>query len=175
MLLLVTGLPGSGKTSFATAAATRIGAPVIGHDWVMAGLRAHPRVWEAMTELDEVSFRTVGWKVMWNIGRAQLRDGRSVVLDGVARAPEIATTRALAAESTSRCVIALCEVPDEKQHHDRIAGRAREIPGWPELCWSDVERSKINWRRPVDVDVVLDSTKRFESNMDLLEGVLLKP
>ena len=37
--------------------------------------------------------RGVGWSVLWALARSQLRLGSSVVLDGVAREPEVEGTR----------------------------------------------------------------------------------
>jgi predicted kinase len=38
-LVLVTGLPGTDKTTMADVAAAELRAPVLGHDWAMSGLR----------------------------------------------------------------------------------------------------------------------------------------
>ena len=102
MLILVTGLPGTGKTSLAQMIAADLSAAVIGHDWVMTGLRSHPSVWGAMEHLDHREFRSVGWSIMWNIALAQLREGRFIILDGVARSPEIAQGQRVAREADAR-------------------------------------------------------------------------
>jgi hypothetical protein len=40
-----------------------------------------------------------------------------------------------------------------------MMGRTRDIPNWPELTWEDVERSRLNWEPPGDVDFVIDSAQ----------------
>ena len=42
LLVLITGLPGSGKSTMAEVAGRSLGAPVLGHDWAMSGLAALP-------------------------------------------------------------------------------------------------------------------------------------
>jgi Mrp family chromosome partitioning ATPase len=39
ILMLISGLPGSGKSTVADQAAALLGAPVLAHDWAMSGLR----------------------------------------------------------------------------------------------------------------------------------------
>ncbi len=171
-LLLVTGLPGCGKTTIAESVAADLNASVIGHDWVMAGLRVHPTVWNEIEELDRVAHRSVGWTIMWNLGLAQLRMGRSIILDGVARAPEISRTRAIAQEVGARSLVALCSAPTVDIHRERIVGRVRNIPEWPELIWEDVENSRHTWEAPNDVDLVLDPDQPLATSSASLRSLL---
>jgi hypothetical protein len=171
-LLLITGVPGSGKSSLARAAADHLGCGVLGHDWTMAGLRAFPPVWDRMREQGPLEFRSVGWSVMWNLARAQLREERSVVLDGVARATEVQGTREVALESRAHCLIALTELADVQVHRSRIEGRRRDIPHWPELKWEFVEQSRRTFEPPQDVDVVLDAAAPFDINVATLRALL---
>jgi len=84
-LVLVTGLPGTGKSTMAEIAAEALGAPVLGHDWAMSGLRPYPEIQTALDEMDPSGHRAVGWSIISALAREQLRRGSSVVLDGVAR------------------------------------------------------------------------------------------
>lgn len=164
-LLLVTGLPGSGKTSLAEGIAKDLDAAVLGHDWVMAALRVFPTVWNAMGELEHLTFRSVGWSVMWNLALAQLHEGRSVILDGVARAPEVQRTRDVANEAECSSFVALCSITDARIHRERVIDRARNIPSWPELTWEEVERSRSDWAPPADVDLVLNTLDPADANL----------
>jgi predicted kinase len=164
-LLLVTGLPGSGKTRVAEAVAHDLRAAVVGHDWVMAALRAQPELWETMQTFDRVRFRTVGWSIMWNIAAAQLRAGRSVILDGVARQPEVSRTRDVAKSCDAFLFVVLCTIDDADLHKQRIDERIRAIPGWPELTWLDVQRSRDGWQPPTDVDLFLAAHESFDANL----------
>ena len=58
---------------------------MLGWDWAMGALTGFPTVWSSIQALDGPAYRRVGWSVLWSLAEAQLRAGRSVVLDGVAR------------------------------------------------------------------------------------------
>jgi len=133
-LLLVTGPPGTGKSTLAEAAARTLGAPVLAWDWVMAGMTRFDGVQAALREMDHLAHRSVGWSILWNLAVAQLRHGRSVVLDGTARDPEVDGTRRTAADTGARGVVAVTSCRDRAVHRARIEGRSRGIPGWHELA-----------------------------------------
>jgi predicted kinase len=113
----------------AEAIADMLGTSVLGHDWAMSALRPYP---ELQSALDVMSFghRVVGWSILNILGRAQLRQGRSVVLDGVARAPEVAACRVTAEAVGVKMTVVFTECSDVEVHRSRIEGRRREIPNW---------------------------------------------
>ncbi len=111
-LVLVTGLPGTGKSTMADVAATELGAPVLGHDWAMSGLRPYPELQAALDAMGLRGHRGVGWSILWALARSGLRRGLPVVLDGVARAPEVAETRALAAAEGAPSFVVMTECSD---------------------------------------------------------------
>jgi hypothetical protein len=118
--------------------------------------------------------RQVGWSILTALARAQLVENRSIVLDGVARAAEVANTKALAQEMGARCLVVRTECPDEQVHRRRIEGRIRAIPGWYELTWEHVARVRGDWvtSTPDDVDLVLDTTASKEATFLRLEAFL---
>ena len=83
-LVLVTGLPGTGKSTVAEQVADLIGASVLGHDWAMSGLRPYDALWRTMDTMVPPGQGAVGWSICGALARAHLRRGASVVLDGVA-------------------------------------------------------------------------------------------
>ena len=85
LLVLITGLPGTGKSTMAEIAARELGAALLGHDWAMSGLRPYREIQGALDAMDPPGHRDVGWSILWALARAQLRMGSSVVLDGVGR------------------------------------------------------------------------------------------
>jgi predicted kinase len=172
LLVLVTGLPGTGKSTMADVAAAELGAPVFGHDWAMSGLRPYPEIQEALDAMGLRGHRGVGWSILWALARSQLRRGLAVVLDGVARAPEVEGTRALAREEGVPSLVVLTECSDAELHRSRIEGRQRGIPGWYELDWDHVARARGEWEELDDVDMVLEATVSVTQNIELLRGVL---
>ena len=95
LLIVVTGLQATGKSTIAGIAGDHLGAPVLSHDWAMSGLRPYPEIHKTLDAMDPPGHGRVGWSILWALARAQLRGGRSVVLDGVARHPEIDGSRQL--------------------------------------------------------------------------------
>ena len=89
LLVVCTGPPGTGKSTIANEVAARLGATVLGWDWAMGALTWCEPVQDALASLDRVTHRRVGWSLLWNLAEEQLRLGRSVVLDDVARAGEV--------------------------------------------------------------------------------------
>lgn len=157
VLLLVTGLPGTGKSTLAARTAPALGAPVLGWDWMMGALTPFPAVQATLEAMDRLDHRHVGWSLLWQAARAQPRRGQSVVLDGVARAAETAATRELAADCGAAAWVVMTTCPDLEEHRARIEGRCRGIPGWHELSWDDVEGTRQRFEPPDDVDLVIDS------------------
>jgi predicted kinase len=172
LVVLVTGLPGTGKSTMADVAAAELGAPVLGHDWAMSGLRPYPELQDALDAMGLRGHRGVGWSILWALARSQLRRGAPVVLDGVARAPEVAGTRALAREEGAPSLVVMTQCPDPELHRSRVEGRQRGIPGWYELDWEHVARARSAWEPLVDVDVVLETVATVTRNADVLRGAL---
>lgn len=169
IILLVTGLQGTGKSTIADAAGRRLGAPVLAHDWAMSGLRGFPAVQAALDDMEPPGHRPVGWSILLALARAQLRRNTSVILDGVARAPEIELCQAVALEETSRLFVILTECRDVVVHRSRIEGRKRAIPNWYELDWPHVRAARDAWAPIGNADLVLDAANPLQVNLDRLE------
>jgi predicted kinase len=169
--VLVTGLPGTGKSTVADAAGAHLGAAVLAHDWAMSGLRPYP---ELQRTLDAIDFghRDVGWSILSALARSELRRRRDVVLDGVARTPEIARCREVAAEERARLVLVVTDCPDATLHRSRVEGRRRAIPGWYELDWDHVQHARDFWAPIADPDLGLDAAAPVAQNLDLLRSLL---
>jgi predicted kinase len=169
LLVLVTGVPGTGKSRVADAAGRHLGAAVFAHDWAMSGLRPYPQIQEALDAMEPPGHRAVGWSILAALARSELRRGRSVVLDGVARSEEIDLCRHLANEEAARMLLVATECSDVDLHRQRIEGRQRSIPDWYELSWKHVARARAGWVTPLSADLVLDGARPWRENAALLQ------
>lgn len=137
-LIVLTGLPGSGKSSIAEALGRTLAIPVFSKDWLEAVLL---RCALRPAEGGAPGIGHAGYELLTSLARRQLQFGQSAILDSVAGTETIrAQWRALAAEHQAGWRVIACICSDRALHQARLAARKRGIPGWPELTWSEVER-----------------------------------
>lgn len=173
-LVLITGVAGTGKSTLAEAAADLLGAPVLGWDWAMASLTRFEDIQRALKAGSREEYVEVGWSILCNLAIAQLRQGRSVVLDGVARGPEIDMVRQAATDTAATMLVVATGCSDAELHRTRVEGRNRVIPGWHELEWHFVAAARGRWEPPQDADLYLDAADSLASNMDRLRHMLAR-
>jgi predicted kinase len=165
VIVLLTGPPGAGKTTLAALAVDQLDATILGWDWVMAALTSCEPVTEALAGLDPSAHRRVGWSVMENLARAQVRLSRNVVLDGVARDEEVAAIRRLGRETGAAVHVVVTECSDRALLRKRIEQRHRNIPGWHELEWARVEAFLADWVAPAGHDLLIDTAEPDEATI----------
>jgi predicted kinase len=174
-LVVVSGYTGSGKSTLAAAVADSIGATVASFDWLMSALRSVPEVW-AVTELPVERQRAVGWLLLGRVAEQQLRRGASCVLDLVARAEAVDSWRELAGRYGARLTVVECECSDAQLHLERMAGRARNIPGWYELSADDVTRSRQRYEPlPFVGKVTIDAIDPLDENLGRVLSAMGRP
>ena len=174
VVVLVTGPPGTGKSTLSEVAADELNASVFGWDWSVAALTGFEEMAATLRSLDRETYRAVGWSIVWNLAVAQLRAGRSVVLDGVARDLEVEATRRLAAGLNARTTVVASRCSDVHLHRQRVETRRRNIPGWHELEWAHVAEFLLAWHEPADVDLRLDSADPFDANAAALVELIAR-
>ena len=172
ILVLITGLPGTGKSTMAEQAGALLGAPVLAHDWAMSGLRPYEAVQNALDSMVPSGHQPVGWSILYALARAQIRRGSSVILDGVARTPDVEQCREVAKQEGARFLTVLTECDDLDTHRIRIESRQRLIPNWYELDWDRVERSRSTWDPHLPADLTLRATDSIDANRQLLADVI---
>ena len=156
----------------AARAGRALGAPVLGHDWAMSGLRPYPEIQDTLDAMGLRGHRGVGWSLLWALARSQLRLGSSVVLDGVARGPEVEGTRLVASEEGVPSLVVMTSCRDAALHRARVEGRQRQIPDWYELDWDHVAQARSAWVPLHDLDLVLESERTVQANADTLRALL---
>ena len=160
--IVFTGLPGTGKSSIAEAVARELSVPVFAKDWLEAALiRCELQPAEGGPPLG-----SAGYQLLTILAERQLQLGQSVILDSVASTLSIrATWRALAAAYRAEWRVIECICSDEAAQRERMKVRQRNIPGWHELDWSEVERVKAYFTPWNEERLILDAINPLEDNV----------
>jgi len=168
LLVVFSGVPGTGKSRLAEHAARRLDAVLLSKDIVEAAL------WRARIGAEQHS----GWaayEVMTALAEHTLGMGHAVVLDSVAKTESIRNTwRELALRVQAKMVIVECVLTDEAIHRARMDGRLRGIPGWPELTWEAVEAVRAGFAPWQDERLVLDAVRPLAENLQALDDYLAR-
>ncbi len=135
VLVVLAGLPGSGKSAVADAVGHALGATVVSVDPVEAAM------WRAGVARDQPT-GLAAYVVAEAVAEHQLALGRPVVVDAV------------------NAVAVTC--PDRSVHRARLEGRRRDLPGFPEPTWADVVRLEDDLAPWTDPRLELDSTRPLD-------------
>lgn len=149
MLIVISGLPGVGKTTVAELVGTRLSAVRLSIDPVEEALLASgfPRGWKTGV----AAYEAVG-----AIAELTLRAGRTVVVDAVNDSEPARETwrRAAVSAGAALCWVVLT-MSDAAGHAARLDGRQRGFSHIPEPTWTEVAgRTMEPWidqHRAIDV------------------------
>lgn len=163
-LVLISGWTGAGKSTIANAIATDLGCTVGSFDWLMSALRPFDEVW-TVVELPVERQRAVGWSLLTRMAEQELRHGRDLVLDLVARESPRQTWSELADNYGATFRVVECICSDVEVHRSRVEGRSRDIPGWYELTWDHVERGRRSYEPLRSPKLVIDAVDPLDRNL----------
>ena len=160
-MIVFSGLPGTGKSLLAESIAKHLRIPVFAKDWLEASLL---RSGLAPT-VSEKPLGFAGYDLLTTLSERQLMLGQSMILDSVAGTETIRKTwRQLAKQYEANWLVIECFCSDEALHRARLQTRKRNIPGWHELTWSDVESVKQRYAVWEEERLILDMVHSFEEN-----------
>ena len=148
MLIVVGGLPGTGKTTISRAVAIRRSATYLRIDAIEQAIRD--------AGVPEVG--CAGYRVANVLAEANLMNGQTVVADCVNPVAESRNAwKAIAARAEVRLIEVEVVCSDPVQHRRRVEGRISDIPGLTLPTWQSVlERDYQPWEEP---HLIIDTAK----------------
>lgn len=159
MLVVMSGLPGTGKSAIADALGYELGAPVLSVDPIEAA------IWRCGIA---PSFETgvAAYEVAAVLAERQLALGLTAITDSVSSV-EVARDMWRRAASRASAVLRIIEVicSDECVHRQRLASRQRAIEGFPEPSWDDVQKRRAEWEPWADDRLVVDTVRTIDENL----------
>jgi predicted kinase len=162
-LIVMTGLPGTGKSCIAEAVGRELGTPVFAKDWLEAALRR-----SGLAQALETAhlLGSAGYELLSTLAERQLRLGQSAILDSVASTESIRVIwRMLATTYGAGWYVVECTCADVALHRERLLSRERGIPDWPELEWSKVERVQGSYAPWQEERLILDASCPMTTNI----------
>ncbi|HTB00589.1 MAG TPA: AAA family ATPase [Bradyrhizobium sp.] len=150
-LIVLSGLPGSGKSMLAEGVSRALSIPLFSIDPIEAAM------WRGGLKKDQTGI--AAYEVAIALADEQLRLGHSVIVDAVnpIEAPR-AAWRSLAAKYRAGLKIIECICADETIHRARIEARRRNIPGMPEITWARVLERRAEYEPWTDARLTLDTS-----------------
>lgn len=165
-LIVMAGLPGSGKSTIGEIIGSRLGAQVVSVDPIESAIL------RAGIDADQPT-GLAAYLVAEEIASTVLASGRSVVVDAV-NAVEAARLQWRDLAERSQVDLKVIEVfcSDDAVHRERLERRKSNLPHLAELTWRAVEQSLegyASWTGPSSAlpRVTVDSTQPLGVNVDV--------
>ena len=161
-LIVFSGLPGTGKSTVAEAVGKYFSIPVFAKDWLEATLVKSGIV----PSNRDKSLGSAGYQLLTTLAERQLILGQSVILDSVASTQTIRESwYRLSQGYQAKWRVIECICSDVSFHRAHLAKRARNIPGWYELSWSDIEHVRQYFLPWEGERLTLDMMNPLETNL----------
>ncbi|MCI0689650.1 MAG: ATP-binding protein [Sporichthyaceae bacterium] len=160
MLILLSGVPATGKSAVADELSRVLPAPVFSVDPIESAILGAGLEQSYVTGL-------AAYGVAQNLVDTHLALGHTVIADAVNSAEEArAVWRDIADTRGVRLKVVQCVCSDERLHRDRLQARRRNLPPqFPEPTWSDIQRQRDKFVPWLDDHLVIDSVRPLADNV----------
>jgi predicted kinase len=163
MLIVMAGLPATGKSTIAEALARALPASIVSVDPIEAAL------WRSGIKHGQPT-GLAAYVVAAAVADGVLALGQPIVVDAVnAVEPARGTWRDLARRRDVPLLFVEVTCSDRELHRARLESRIRDIEGFREPTWEDVKRRRSEfepWSNPADARLVLDAEDTPAANVE---------
>jgi predicted kinase len=163
VLVLISGMPGTGKTALARGLVQALRIPVFAKDRIQSALRTRGLAGRATVD---------GYHLMFDLADEQLGLGLGVVLDAVFPLVEFRLVARDIARRHRACFRPIyCYCSDESVWRERLGGRRQAVPYWTPVGWAEVERLREIYEPwEPETTLFLDALDPVEENLALALG-----
>ena len=156
-IILIGGIPGTGKTTLCKEISSRLKIPYFNKDLLESAL-----IEKEVCSLEGLN--GVGYVLMERIAISELKFGRSVILDCVASSKRVHEHWGSFKDKNVKYIECVCS--DHELHKTRLESRVRNIPSWYELTWNNVENIRKSYEPCFKEKLCIDSIKPIEQNIE---------
>jgi predicted kinase len=165
-LIVMSGLPGSGKSTLSESIAGHLQLPVLSVDPIESAI-----IKSGIAKSFETGY--AAYLVAETLAVEQIKLGNSVVIDAVNAEDE---AKQVWIDCASRLHIPLvvieCVLKDEELHRKRIESRSRGLYGFDEITWERVENRRKTytpWKREfISIEMSDDIDKKLSLALDYI-------
>jgi predicted kinase len=159
MLIVIAGLPGSGKSTMAADLGRALNCAVLGVD------QAEAAMWRAGVNQSAPTHHAA-YLVVAALAAEQLALGHDVIVDAV-NGPELARAqwRDLADRMGAELRFIVVECGDDRIFRDRVEHRSRTIEGLPEPTWEGILQRRTQFPPWTDERLTIDSVNSRAANL----------
>lgn len=158
-IIVISGLPGSGKSSLAEALAAKLKLPLLSVDPIESAI-----IKAGFDKNNKTGL--AAYLVAKDLAIEQIKTGNSVIIDAVNAEEDAKDTWRSLAEDSKLSLILVETFLDETEHRRRIEARVRNLQGIPEVTWDKVierRNSYTQWKEPT---MKVDSSKNLSANLN---------